>query len=46
MTKKIRDGDAPSPDWDIPYKNRWGRWVWRRKDIPADLAWSEGPKMG
>jgi hypothetical protein len=26
-------------DLGIPYKNRWGHWVWRREDIPPDPSW-------
>ena len=23
----------------IPYKNNWGNWVWRAKDVPENKSW-------
>jgi len=28
-----------NPQDHIPYRNRWGHWVWRRADIPEDKNW-------
>ena len=40
MTKAIRsDFIQKLPQNNIPYKNAFGTWVWRRPDVPKDMRW-------
>ena len=35
----LKEINTTNPIDHIPYQNRWGRWVWRRPDIPEDRNW-------
>ena len=37
--KKIRADLSFLKGGEIPYKNRWGTWVWRDSIIPEDRNW-------